>query len=126
LTQGAETAFAAILKGRLPRLRSSWLDPADPTEEQLRELDGLARVAGTVVVATRNAHLNPLQLEAVKRHLDHLSVLVCLRNPYDAGIISTDTVILTLGDSEPSLRAAADALIGDYKPKGRINVPLKT
>ncbi len=126
LTQGAETAFAAILRGRLPRLRSAWLDPADPTGEQLRGLDELAGAAGAIIIATRNAHLNPLQLGAVKRHLDRLSILVCLRNPYDAGIISADTVILTLGDSEPSLRAAADALIGDYKPMGRINVPLKT
>jgi len=126
LVQGAETAFAAMLKGRLPRLRSIWLDPADPNEEQLRGLDELARVVGAIVVATRNAHLNPLQLEAVNRHLGRLSVLVCLRNPYDAGIIGADTVVLTLGDSEPSLRAAADALIGDYKPRSSINVPLKT
>jgi beta-N-acetylhexosaminidase len=126
LTQGGETAFATILRGRLPRLRSIWLDPADPTEEQLQGLDELVGATGTIVVATRNAHLNPGQLGAVERHLDRTSVLVCLRNPYDAGVIGADTVILTLGDSEPSLRAAADALIGDYKPRGRINMPLKT
>jgi len=126
LTRGTETAFAAMLKGRLPHLRSTWLDPTDPTEEQLRGLDELAGAAGTIIMTTRNAHLNPGQLEAVKRHLGRPSILVCLRNPYDAGIINAETIILTLGDSEPSLRAAADALIGDYEPMGRINVPLKT
>jgi beta-N-acetylhexosaminidase len=125
LTQGAETDFAAMLKGRLPHLKSTWLDPTDPTEEQLRGMDEIIGATRAIVVATRNAHLSPGQLGAVERHLGRLSVLVCLRNPYDAGEISAETVILTLGDSAPSLRAAADALLGDYKPTGRLNAPLK-
>ncbi len=124
MTQDAETAFAAILKERLPRLQSAWLDPTKPTKEQLQRSDELAKVAETVIIATRNAHLNSEQLEVVEKHLSQLSILVCLRNPYDAGIISADTTLLTLGDSTPSLHAAADALLGDYKPAGRINVPL--
>jgi hypothetical protein len=124
LAGGAKTAFAAMLRERLPRLRSVWLDAAEPTGEQLRCLDEVAGAAEAVIVATRNAHLNPRQLEVVKELLGRGSILVCLRNPYDAGVISAGTVLLTLGDSEPSLRAAADALLGDYKPTGRLNVPL--
>ena len=125
LARGEETAFAAMLKERLPNLRSMWLDPTDPTGEQLRGIGELARAAGALVVATRNAHLSPGQLGAVERLLGRLSVLVCLRNPYDAGVIEAGTTILTLGDSEPSLRAAADALLGEFRPAGRLMVPLR-
>ena len=40
------------------------------------------------------------------------SILICLRNPYDAGVLEADAVICTCGDSTPSLAAAADALLG--------------
>jgi beta-N-acetylhexosaminidase len=123
LMRGAETAFAAMVRGRLPRLQSVWLDPTNPTEEQLQRLGELTEVAETLVVATRNAHLNPGQLGVVER-LGRLSVLVCLRDPYDAGVICAGTTLLTLGDSAPSLQAAADALLGDYRPAGRVRVPL--
>ena len=125
LAGGAETALAAMLRERLPHLRSVWLDPADPTEAQLRGMDEVTGAVEAVIVATRNAHLNKGQLEAVRR-LRRLGVLVCLRNPYDAGVINAGSVLLTLGDSAPSLRAAADALVGAYVPTGRLNVPLTT
>ena len=82
---------------------------------------GEGRIGGVILFA-RNIE-SPGQLEAVRR-LGQLGTLVCLRNPYDAGVISAGTVLLTLGDSAPSLRAAADALLGDYRPMGRLNVPL--
>jgi hypothetical protein len=124
MAQGAETAFAVILSERLPSLRSVWLDFVDPTGEQLRDSDEVARTAEAVIIATRNAHLNPRQLEATERLLGQSGILVCLRNPYDAGVISSGTTLLTLGDSLPSLQAAADALLGDYTPSGRLHVPL--
>jgi beta-N-acetylhexosaminidase len=125
MAQGAETAFAVILSERLPSLRSVWLDFVDPTGEQLRDSDEVARTAEAVIIATRNAHLNPRQLEATERLLGRSGILVCLRNPYDAGVVSASTTLLTLGDSEPSLQAAADALFGDYIPTGKLNVSLK-
>ena len=124
ITQDTETAFATILKKRLPDLLSTWLDPTSPTKEQLQSSDKLAEAAETIIIATRNAHLNPEQREVAEKHLSQYSLLVCLRNPYDAGILDADTTLITLGDSTPSLHAAADALLGDYKPTGKINVPL--
>jgi len=123
MAQGGETAFAAMLRKRLPHLRSVWLDSVDPTGEQLLDSDEVARTAGAVIIATRNAHLNPRQLEATKRLLGRSGILVCLRNPYDAGVVGASTTLLTLGDSESSLYAAADALFGDYIPTGKLNVP---
>lgn len=126
MARGTETAFAAMLSERLPGLRSVWLDPVDPTAEQLRDSDEVARTAEVVIIATRNAHLNSRQLEATERLLRSSGILVCLRNPYDAGVVSAGTTLLTLGDSEPSLCAAVDALLGDYRPTGKLNVSLTT
>jgi len=80
----------------------------------------------TLVLATRNAHLYPAQLEAAQTLLaaEKKSVLVCLRNPYDAGALDAGSVLLTLGDAAPSLEAAAEALVGVYEPAGRLRVPL--
>jgi beta-N-acetylhexosaminidase len=126
MKQDTKTTLAAMLGERLPRLRSIWIDPTDPTSEQLQGSDEIAGTAEAVIIATRNAHLNPRQLEAAKRLLGRSGILVCLRNPYDAGVINAGSVLLTLGDSAPSLRAAADALVGTYVPTGRLNVPLTT
>jgi beta-N-acetylhexosaminidase len=124
MKQDAKTVFAAMLEERLPQLQSAWMDPTDPTKEQLRDSDEVARIAEAIIVATRNAHLNPRQLDVARRFLGKSGILVCLRNPYDAGVISCDTTLLTLGDSLPSLQAAADALLGKYIPSGRLHVPL--
>jgi beta-N-acetylhexosaminidase len=126
LEQGGETVFAAKLRTRLPRLESALIDPSVPTEGQLERAERLAESSDTLVLATRNAHLNPAQMEAAQRLLaaGKLSVLVCLRNPYDAGALEAGSVLLTLGDAEPSLEAAADALVGRYVPAGRLRVPL--
>jgi beta-N-acetylhexosaminidase len=124
MKQDMKTNFADMLRERLPRLQSVWIDPADPTREQLQDSDKITMTAEAIIVATRNAHLNPRQLEAAKRLLGQSSILVCLRNPYDAGVINSCTTLLTLGDSLPSLQAAADALLGDYTPSGNLHVPL--
>lgn len=86
----------------------------------------LGQAADVLVVVTRNAHLAPKQLEDAKALLGvaHSSVLVVLRNPYDAGLLDADTVICTHGDSNPSILAAVDALAGDYVPAGQPTVPL--
>ena len=124
ITQDAVTSFATMLRKKVPHLQSIWLDPINPTHEQLLSSDKIARLAETIIIATRNAHLNPKQHEAAEKLLNQSNILVCLRNPYDAGILYADTTFLTLGDSTPSLQAAADALLGDYKPTGKLNVPL--
>jgi len=52
-------------------------------------------------------------------------VLLCLRNPYDAGVLSEmDAVLFTCGDSVPSLQAAVGALVGEFAPNAQLPVPL--
>ncbi|TFH13910.1 glycoside hydrolase family 3 protein, partial [Candidatus Bathyarchaeota archaeon] len=124
LSEASETILMKLLKKRLPKLRSTWLDPSQPTKTQLDHAEIITENAGITIIATRNAHLNPKQLEASMRHLRDSNILVCLRNPYDAGILEAETILLTLGDSTPSLQAATEALMGDLKPSAELHVPL--
>ena len=126
LERGGEPAFTAQLRARLPGLKAAWMDPTAPTKPPMNEAMRLAEVSDILIVANRNAHLNPAQLDAAKQLLDRRGpcVLVCLRNPYDAGVLDAGSVILTLGDAAPSLDAAADALTGAYTPSARLRVPL--
>ncbi len=124
--QGRETAFVEHLRDSHLTVEAVSIDPSTPTERQLKQAQRLAEDADTLVLATRNAHLYPAQLEAAQTLLaaEKQSVLVCLRNPYDAGALDAGSVLLTLGDAAPSLEAAAEALVGGYEPAGRLRVPL--
>ena len=54
------------------------------------------------------------------------SVLLCLHNPYDAGVLKgAEAMICTCGDALPSLEAAAQILAGRFKPTARLPVPLQ-
>jgi len=126
LEQERETAFTILLRKRFPSLEAVWMDPSTPTEGQLERAERLAEDADTLVLATRNAHLYPAQLDSARCLLDRQRkrVLVCLRNPYDAGVLDAGSMVLTLGDATPSLAAAADALTGAFTPSARLRVPL--
>jgi hypothetical protein len=72
-----------------------------------------------LILATRNAHLYPAQAHAAQQLIDAAadSVLLCLRNPYDASVMTgASAVYCTHGDSSPSLQAAVDVLCGDFTP----------
>lgn len=75
----------------------------------------LAQQAKVTIIATRNAHLLPEQADRARRIAEaaHSVVHVCLRNPFDAGIIEADTVLASCGDSQPQLEAVLRALRGD-------------
>jgi beta-N-acetylhexosaminidase len=124
LTRGTETKLATIMKKRLPNLKSIWLDPKETTKEQLNQAEKIAETSAHTIIATRNAHITPRQLESAQKLLRNADVLLCLRNPYDAGVLNVKTVLLTLGDSAPSLKAATEALMGDYQPAAKLRVPL--
>jgi beta-N-acetylhexosaminidase len=126
LESGKETAFTAYLRDRFHNLEAALMDPSAPTGGQMEHAERLAERADTLVLATRNAHLYPAQLEATRRltAAGKPCVLICLRNPYDAGALEAGSVLLTLGDAAPSLEAAAEALVGGYVPAGRLRVPL--
>jgi beta-N-acetylhexosaminidase len=124
--QGKETAFVKHLRDSHFIVKAVSVDQSTPTEMQLEQAQRLAEDAETLVLATRNAHLYPAQLKAADRLIaaGKPCVLVCLRNPYDAGALDAGSVLLTLGDAAPSLEAAAEALVGGYEPTGRLRVPL--
>lgn len=126
--QGYLTNFAASINNRLPQVESIGLDPMTPSEGTLVRAREYASSSDIVIVATRNAHLNPEQNKLAQEFLrsGSRSVLICLRNPYDAGVLrGADAVICTCSDSAPSLTAAAEALIGRFTPKDKLPVPLR-
>ena len=124
LSKGSKTVFAALLNDRFPALTPVWLDPVSPTDAQKIHAEQIAESGSKVIVATRNAHISPAQRAEARRYLNENSVLVCLRNPYDAGVLHSKTVLLTLGDSTPSIQVAVETLRGDYTPRAHLQVPL--
>jgi beta-N-acetylhexosaminidase len=124
LGEDSETILAGLLKKRLPGLRSIWLDPVSPSQKHLEKANQITEEAVITIVATRNAHLSPNQRDTAMRHLDRSSTLLCLRNPYDAGVLEAGVMILTLGDSTPSLQVATEVLMGDFNPSAKLRVPL--
>ncbi|MCW4014219.1 MAG: beta-N-acetylhexosaminidase [Candidatus Bathyarchaeota archaeon] len=124
LTPETPTQLAHILKKHIPNLHTTWLDPKNPTNEQLTKAKQLTDKAQYTILATRNAHITPNQQKTAEKQLPKATILLCLRNPYDAANLNCPTTLLTLGDSQPSLQAAADALTGSYTPKAKLRVPL--
>jgi len=119
---GSQRVFSDYLARRLPKADCTVLDPHDdsPLDESLFESD-------TLILLTRNAHLQPAQLQRAQAIVGRSQrvILVCARDPYDAGMLpNADTIICTNGDSRPSLIAAVDAICGDFHPSGRLTVAL--
>lgn len=102
------------------------LDSVHPSEESISNAESMLPGSDVVVVATRNAHIRVKQRETAESFLEKKkrSVLVCLRNPYDAGVLKSEAVLCTCGDSRPSLMAAVEALCGQFKPEGKLPVPV--
>lgn len=106
--------------------------PAVDAMIQFRDdpLDTALALAGRVdllILAVRNLHLDDLQLERARILLKaaRQSVVLCLRNPFDAAILpDAGTVICPLSDSKPSLRAAVDLVMGRFSPTGVLPVPI--
>lgn len=127
LESGGQTGFAALLANILPGVQSIALSPTTPTDDQIKRAEALASHSDVLIVATRNAHLYPTQQHIAQHAISSgkRTILCCLRNPYDAGVLGgSGTTLLTLGDSAPSLQAAVDALLGRFAPHGRLPVPL--
>ncbi len=124
---GESTGFASLLIEKLPAVRTIALEPVEPSEDRLKQARALAADSEVLIVATRNAHLYPKQRAAAQDliRLGRRTVLLCLRNPYDAGVLSEmDAVLFTCGDSVPSLQAAVGALVGEFAPNAQLPVPL--
>jgi len=119
--------FSRLLSARLPQAACHRIDPRRPRFLEVPKLKQHIAEADTVILLTRNAHMQPAQLQLAQRVIDLAArtILICSRNPYDAGqLADADTVICTLGDSEPSLAAAVEAACGDYLPTGQLTVDI--
>ncbi|GAB4529904.1 MAG: glycoside hydrolase family 3 protein [Anaerolineae bacterium] len=120
-----ETVTASTLsyyvREHLPTLKTLVL-PVRPSEDEIANV--LRHEAALWLIATRNAHLNPAQSAAV--HAIHAAVpktvLLALRNPYDARLLPDSMVLCSAGDSRPSLEALSMALRGEFVPAGQVRV----
>ncbi len=119
--------FAALLSRRIARLAQHIIDPAADSASNIEILRGALSDAEAVILVTRNAHLQPPQLSLAQFICNQAQpvILICARNPFDAGKIQgADSVICTNGDSVPSLEAARDAICGDFIPSGKLTVDI--
>jgi beta-N-acetylhexosaminidase len=126
--KGGQTGFVSLLKQHLPDIDAVALRPSESTSETFARARVLAQESDVLVLATRSAHLIPEQLELAREYLSlaKQTVLLCLRNPYDAAVLSgADVVLCTCGDSLPSIHAIVAALMGEFVPTGRLPVPVE-
>ncbi len=125
LEVGGLTGFAQYIKKRLPTAATLALKASHPTPLSLEQANKIAAEAHLLILATRNAHLIPEELEIARELMTiaQHTILVCLRNPYDASVLAeADVILCTCGGSAPSIQAAVDALFGDFTPTGVLPV----
>jgi beta-N-acetylhexosaminidase len=119
----SSSAFSRLLRRRLPLVNCRAVN-------KMRAAASIASELGDpeiLILATRSAHLSRRQLQCAQSLIDgrRQVILIPLRNPYDAtALVGADAIICTNGDSTPSLRAAVDAICGDYTPAGKLTVSL--
>ena len=122
------TALSRYLRQRMPHVESVIVRSESELDLIPAQVDSLSAASDILIVATRNAHTLPWQAQAAQGAIDRHpgGVLLCLRDPDDASVISGAGVILcSNGDSGPSLEAAVDAICGDYEPGGMLTVNLE-
>lgn len=119
----AQSPLAQLVNAALPHVKTFAL----PTRPDAGVAERIASErADIMLIATRNAHLNPTQAAAVRVLADSAPhvVLLALRNPYDASLVEAGNVICTAGDSLPSLQAVVEALTGQVIPSGHLPVTM--
>jgi len=122
---GSQSRFASYLSQRIPRVTCYTVDPTADYRANTEVLSGTMSRADTIILVTRNAHMQPTQLRLAQDicEVTQKVILICAQNPYDVELITgADSVICSNGDSGPSLEAAVDAICGDYVPNGRLTV----
>ncbi len=122
---GSYSGFSQYMQERIPQAECHIINPTSDSAQSA--VNKMVQGADIVIVATRNAHLLPTQAQLAQSVIDlaEASILVCLRNPYDAAVLSAaDAIICTNGDSRPSLQAAVDAIYGDFTPTGKLTVEI--
>ncbi|MCY4073226.1 MAG: beta-N-acetylhexosaminidase [Chloroflexi bacterium] len=126
--QDSGTALSRYLSQRLAHAESLIVRSEAELDLILAQAGSLDAASEILIIATRNAHMLPWQAQAAQAAIDRHpgATLLCLRDPYDAKVISDAGAILcSNGDSPPSLEAAVDAICGDYVPGGMLTVNLE-
>ncbi len=122
------TTLVNYCKPYAPQLPSISIQPLTATADELGRVYRLAETSRVLVLATRSVHLYDEPRELAQALIDRAQnvILLCLRNPYDAGVLDrAGTVLCMCGDSMPSLKAASAILFGKYEALATLPVPLK-
>jgi beta-N-acetylhexosaminidase len=121
---GASTLLQTLGR-RFPETQFLALHDSAPNADTI--LDGFLAGCERVIVVTRSAVIDPPQARLLERVAASAMPVIqlALRSPYDANLAPPiGTVLLTYGDQSSSVAAAADVLIGDAAPAGRLPVNL--
>lgn len=120
------TSFTSLLQDARPDIEIISLNPSLSSTEITAQAQKLASDVDILLVATRNAHMMPTQKNVAEDLLNRAenSILLALRNPYDAGVISADVILCSNGDSHPSLVAITESLQGKFLPSGKLPVEI--
>lgn len=123
---GGLTGLADEFKAHVPSAETIAMRVGTTDEDILEKAAQLAKDCDILIVATRNAHMYDSEFELAKLWLESAekSVLLAMRNPYDVIELDADAVLATCGDAEPSLIAAVSAVLGKFKPSGKLPVAL--
>ncbi|MGB1286861.1 MAG: beta-N-acetylhexosaminidase [Aggregatilineales bacterium] len=128
MTPGMPASFGQKLQDTCADVATMTLTTNNLNDDVMEQAETFAAEAGILIIAARNLHLFEAK-QALAHHLLSIanrSILVCLRNPYDAGAFSeADVILCTNGDTAPSLQAAIDALQGVYQPEGDLPVSIE-
>ncbi len=121
------TGLSTALRTVIPTIETAIIRVSVNDEETQARAKVLAESCDILIVATRNAHLWEHIQSLAESYLNTApqSVLLALRNPYDAEVLQADAVICTFGDAEPSLEAVVSALMGKFAPSGKLPVSLE-
>lgn len=128
IEQTGQSTLAARFREAFPASTRLKMHPDEIAPDEAAFALKTAADAHVLVIATRNAHLLPEQLALANALLElgKPTILLCLRNPYDAGLLPDAAAILcTCGDTAPSLAAAVNALAGRITPTATLPVQLK-
>jgi len=128
IEKGDLTRFAGVFEKAFPQSSIVSLQAFDAASNPVQRALQIAAEKSFIVLATRNAHLYPEELDIARQVVQQAEnvILLCLRNPYDVDVLpGASTVLCTCGDGMPSLIAAVDALRGEFEPSGRLSVPLQ-
>ncbi|MDQ2915201.1 MAG: glycoside hydrolase family 3 protein [Chloroflexota bacterium] len=116
-----QPTLGSVMTAKRPDAISQSL-PLRPGGSEIDRVATMSRSADVVVVGTTNLFAYPEQVELVKTLAKEKPVaMVALRGPYDIlGVPEIPAYLCAYDSREPSLKAAAEVLLGERKPTGSL------